>query len=224
MDRLIPIFPEVAPEAWAKLRQMAALHREWNEKVNLVSRKDIENLEWHHYAPCVAAVKLLKLMHGARVIDVGTGGGFPGLILAVLYPHADFTLVDSVGKKVTCVQAMVMQLGLRNVEVRNARAETLRHEHEFITGRAVANLTECVANTRQLVRQGAKHSIPNGILYWQGGDTEAEFANLGIKPSHTLELQPLLGGDEKFFQKRIVLYRAQDLVRAKKPPAPGTGK
>lgn len=221
MERLMPIFPEVPAEAWARLREMAALHREWNEKVNLVSRKDIENLEWHHYAPCVAAVRMLKLMHGARVIDVGTGGGFPGLILAALYPQADFTLVDSVGKKVACVQDIVVRLGLRNVDVRNARAETLRHEHDFVTGRAVASMPEFVAHTKQLVRQGGKHSIPNGILYWQGGDPEVEFANLGIKPSHTLELQPLLGGDEKFFQKRIVLYRAQDLARAKKPPAPG---
>lgn len=221
MERLMPIFPEVPAEAWARLREMAALHREWNEKVNLVSRKDIENLEWHHYAPCLAAVRMLKLMHGARVIDVGTGGGFPGLILAALYPQADFTLVDSVGKKVACVQDIVVRLGLRNVDVRNARAETLRHEHDFVTGRAVASMPEFVAHTKQLVRQGGKHSIPNGILYWQGGDPEVEFANLGIKPSHTLELQPLLGGDEKFFQKRIVLYRAQDLARAKKPPAPG---
>lgn len=220
MDRLIPLFPEVPAPAWEQLRTMAALHREWNEKVNLVSRKDIENLEWHHYAPCVAAVRMLKLMNGARVIDVGTGGGFPGLILAVLYPQAEFTLVDSVGKKVACVHDIVVRMGLKNVDVRNARAETLRHEHDFVTGRAVASMPEFVAHTKQLVRQGAKHSIPNGILYWQGGDPAAEFATLGIKPSHTLELQPLLNGDEKFFQKRIVLYRAQDLVRAKKPPNP----
>lgn len=220
MDRLIPIYPEVPAPAWDQLRAMAALHREWNEKVNLVSRKDIENLEWHHYAPCVAAVKILKLMHGARVIDVGTGGGFPGLILAVLYPHADFTLVDSVGKKVACVQDMVTRLGIKNVQVLNARAETLRHEHDFVTGRAVASLAEFIAHTRQLTRRGEKNSLPNGILYWQGGDVEAEFAGVGIKPSHTLELQPLLEGDEKFFQKRLVLYRAQDLVRAKKPPNP----
>ena len=220
MDRLIPIYPEVPAPAWDQLRAMAALHREWNEKVNLVSRKDIENLEWHHYAPCVAAVKMLKLMHGARVVDVGTGGGFPGLILAVLYPHADFTLVDSVGKKVACVQDMVMRLGIKNVQVLNARAETLRHEHDFVTGRAVSSLAEFIAHTRQLTRRGEKNSLPNGILYWQGGDVETEFAGVGIKPSHTLELQPLLEGDEKFFQKRLVLYRAQDLVRAKKPPNP----
>lgn len=220
MDRLIPIYPEVPAPAWDQLRAMAALHREWNEKVNLVSRKDIENLEWHHYAPCVAAVKMLKLMHGARVVDVGTGGGFPGLILAVLYPHADFTLVDSVGKKAACVQDMVTRLGIKNVQVLNARAETLRHEHDFVTGRAVASLAEFIAHTRQLTRRGEKNSLPNGILYWQGGDVETEFAGVGIKPSHTLELQPLLEGDEKFFQKRLVLYRAQDLVRAKKPPNP----
>ena len=99
MQPLVELFPEVAPAQWEQLTAMAALHREWNEKINLVSRKDIEHLERHHYAPCVAAVKFLKLMDGCRVMDVGTGGGFPGLILAVLYPKARFTLVDSVGKK-----------------------------------------------------------------------------------------------------------------------------
>ena len=100
MDELVPLFPEVEADRWEVLRAMAALHREWNAKINLVSRKDVENLAWHHYAPCLASVKFLKLMDGARVIDVGTGGGFPGLILAALHPKARFTLVDSVGKKV----------------------------------------------------------------------------------------------------------------------------
>jgi 16S rRNA (guanine527-N7)-methyltransferase len=218
VDRIIPLFPEVPAPAWEQLRAMAALHREWNAKVNLVSRKDIDALEWHHYAPSIATIRMLKLMKGARVMDIGTGGGFPGLILAVLYPQAEFTLVDSVGKKIACVQDIVVRLGLRNVDVRNARAETLRHEHDYVTGRAVSSLPEFIANTKQLVHRGERNSLPNGILYWQGGDPAAEFAGIGIKPSHTLELQPLLSGDEKFFEKRIVLYRAQDLVRAKKPP------
>ena len=135
MQSLVALFPEVTPAQWEQLTAMAALHREWNEKINLVSRKDIENLERHHYAPCVAAVKFLKLMDGCRVMDVGTGGGFPGLILAVLYPKARFTLVDSVGKKITVVTDIAERLGLKNVDVKNARAETMNHEHDFVTGR-----------------------------------------------------------------------------------------
>lgn len=217
MQSLVPLFPEVTAAQWEQLTAMAALHREWNEKINLVSRKDIENLERHHYAPCLAAVKFLKLMNGCRVMDVGTGGGFPGLILAVLYPQAHFTLVDSVGKKITVVQDIATRLGLKNVDVKNARAETMNHEHDFLTGRAVADLRTFVYNTRQLLSKGQKHSLPNGILYWQGGDLVADEAVSNLAPVFTFDLQPLLWNDEKFAGKRIVLYRSQDLQRCKKP-------
>jgi 16S rRNA (guanine527-N7)-methyltransferase len=170
MRNLHAIFPELNEAQWAKLTEMAALHREWNEKINLVSRKDIENLERHHYAPCIAAIKFFKLQPGAKIIDVGTGGGFPGLVLAVLYPDAQFTLVDSVGKKILVVEDIVNRLGLKNVKPLVARAETLSHDHDFITGRAVADLRTFVHQTKQLIIHGLKHSLPNGILYWQGGD------------------------------------------------------
>lgn len=199
---------------------MAALHREWNEKINLVSRKDIENLERHHYAPCIAAVKFLKLQPGAKIIDVGTGGGFPGLVLAVLYPDAEFTLVDSVGKKILVVEDIVKRMNLKNVQPIVARAETLSHDHDFITGRAVADLRTFVHQTKQLIIHGVKHSLPNGILYWQGGDPAAEKAASGISPFFSFELRPLLWNDEKFEGKRIVLYRSQDLPKCKKPDLP----
>lgn len=215
------LFPEITTAQWDQLTAMAALHREWNEKINLVSRKDIENLERHHYAPCLAAVKFWKLMHGARIIDVGTGGGFPGLILAVLYPQAQFTLVDSVGKKIMVVEAIAQALDLKNVEVKNARAETLHREHDFVTGRAVADLRTFVHQTQQLLARGQKHSLPNGILYWQGGDPAQEAAISGIEPTFSYELQPLLWQDPKFAGKRIVLYRSQDLFRCKKPDPVG---
>lgn len=217
MQALVPLFPEVTEAQWAQLTAMAALHREWNEKINLVSRKDIENLERHHYAPSIAAIKFLKLMDGCRVMDVGTGGGFPGLILAVLYPKARFTLVDSVGKKITVVQDIATRLELKNVDVKNARAETMNHEHDFVTGRAVADLRTFVYNTRQLLAKGQKHSLPNGILYWQGGDPTAEAEAANLAPVFSYELRPLLWNDEKFEGKRVVLYRAQDLQRCKKP-------
>ncbi|MGA0133717.1 MAG: 16S rRNA (guanine(527)-N(7))-methyltransferase RsmG [Opitutales bacterium] len=220
MDELVPLFPEVATDRWEALRAMAALHREWNAKINLVSRKDMDRLEWHHYAPCLASVKFLKLMDGARVIDVGTGGGFPGLILAALHPKARFTLVDSVGKKIAVVRDIADRLGLKNIETLNARAETLRHEHDFVTGRAVADLRTFVHQTRQLVGRGQKHSLPNGILYWQGGDAAEEAAKSGLDPAFTFELRPLLRDDPKFEGKRVVLYRAQDLARCRRPDPP----
>ena len=220
MQNLHSIFPEVNEAQWAKLTEMAALHRKWNEKINLVSRKDIENLERHHYAPCIAAVKFLKLQPGAKIIDVGTGGGFPGLVLAVLYPDAEFTLVDSVGKKILVVEDIVKRMNLKNVQPIVARAETLNHDHDFITGRAVADLRTFVHQTKQLIIHGVKHSLPNGILYWQGGDPAAEKAASGISPFFSFELRPLLWNDEKFEGKRIVLYRSQDLPKCKKPDLP----
>ena len=220
-DRVRPLFPEVTPAQWKQLEQMAALHREWNAKINLVSRKDIDNLEWHHYAHCLAAVKFLKLMDGTRVIDVGCGGGFPGLVLAVLYPQARFTLVDSVGKKILVVKDIVQRMNLRNVEVLNVRAETISKEYDFVTGRAVTALPAFVKLVKPLLRKGAKNSIDNGLLYWKGGPLAQEFEAMGVHPDFTFEIQPLLNGDEYFFEKYVCHYRVNTLNRAKLPADPG---
>lgn len=218
-DRLKPIFPEITPAQWKQLEEMAALHREWNAKINLISRKDIDNLEWHHYAHCLAAVKFLKLMDGARVIDVGCGGGFPGLMLAVLYPQARFTLVDSVGKKILVVKDIVERMKLKNVEVLNARVETLDKEFDFVTGRAVTALPAFVQLTKRLVRKGAKNSHENGLLYWKGGSLEAEHAAMGVHPDFTYEVRPLLENDEYFHEKYILHYRRHSMTVANPPAA-----
>jgi 16S rRNA (guanine527-N7)-methyltransferase len=216
-DRVRPHFPEITPEQWKQLETMAALHREWNAKINLVSRKDIDNLEWHHYAPCMAAIKFLKLMDGARVIDVGTGGGFPGLILAVLYPECRFTLVDSVGKKILVVKDIVQRMKLRNVEVLNVRVETIKKEYDFVTGRAVTALPAFIRLTRTLVKKGAKHSHDNGLLYWKGGPLAPEKEVMGVNPDFTYEIKPLLENDEYFFEKYILHYRSNSMNRARVP-------
>ncbi len=218
MNRIKKFFPEVLPAQWNLLEQMAALHREWNEKINLVSRKDIENLELHHYAPCIAAVKFLKLMEGARVLDVGTGGGFPGLILAALYPKAQFTLADSVGKKIMVVADIAERLNLKNVEAKNIRVETLAKEYDFVTGRAVSSLPQFMQWIKKRVRRGAKSSPANGVIYWKGGCLVQEKQALGISPDFVFSLEELFG-DKYFFEKYIVHYRQQDLARAKAPPA-----
>lgn len=217
---LKPVFPEITPDQWQMLARMAALHREWNARINLVSRKDIENLEWRHYAPCLAAVKFLKLMDGARVIDVGTGGGFPGLVLAAIYPQARFTLVDSVGKKILVVTDIAKRLNLRNVETLNVRAETIRKEYDFVTGRAVTALPEFVKLVRPLLRKGSKSSLENGLLYWKGGPLAQEFDAMGVHPDFTYEIQPLLGGDPCFQEKYVCHYRLAALNVARAPAEP----
>jgi 16S rRNA (guanine527-N7)-methyltransferase len=210
MNRLKPLFPQITPAQWETLERMAALHREWNEKINLVSRKDIENLEWHHYAPCIAAANFLRLSPQARLLDAGTGGGFPGLILAVLYPDAEFTLADSVGKKITVVADIAARLELKNVRALNVRVETLKRDYDFVTGRAVASLQQFIAWVRGALRRGARHSLENGVIYWQGGALDIEKRTLGIEPTTVLSLEALLG-DPHFFEKHILHYRVADL-------------
>ncbi|MDR1498125.1 MAG: 16S rRNA (guanine(527)-N(7))-methyltransferase RsmG [Puniceicoccales bacterium] len=216
MNRLKPLFPQIADAQWNLLEEMAALHREWNAKVNLVSRKDMQNLECHHYAPCIAATHFLKLMDGARIIDIGTGGGFPGLILAALYPRAHFTLIDSVEKKVNAVRNIALRMKLRNVETLNLRVETLKCTYDFATGRAVTSLAQFIQWARPRLRRGAKHSLENGVLYWKGGKLDADTESVGIEPTTVFSLEKTLD-DPHFSEKYILHYRTQELSRSKLP-------
>ncbi len=212
--KLKAAFPngEIADEQWLKIEKLAALHREWNSKINLVSRKDIENLEWHHYAPCLAAVKFLKLMAGTRVAAIDTGGGYAGLLLAILFPCANFTLVDSVAKKILVVSDIAKKLALKNVETHVGRAEKITKKFDFVTGRAVSNLPQFFDFTRQLIRPGAKNSIPNGILYWKGGEITHETEILRCVPEKIYELEKILS-DEFFAQKFILHFHFKNVMR-----------
>ncbi len=172
MDTIRQQFPNVNEETWPVLEAWAVLLREWNTKINLISRKDIEHLEGRHLSHCLAITNHLKLMNGARVMDVGTGGGFPGIIMAICYPQAHFTLIDSIGKKITVVQDLVEKLGLKNVEARQCRAEEIKKQFDFITGRAVKNLPEYFSWIKGNLRRGERNSIPNGVLYWKGASWE----------------------------------------------------
>lgn len=208
------LFPQISAGAWEQLDEWAALILEWNDKINLISRKDIEYLEERHLAHCLAITNHLKLMKGARVMDVGTGGGFPGLIMAICYPQAQFTLIDSIGKKIAVVQDIAKQLNLKNVEARHCRAESVNKQFDFITGRAVKNLPEFFGWIKGNLRKGQRNSIPNGVLYWKGGELEPELKTIGIRPRLTIDLQTELG-DDYFAQKYILHFDARDVPRVR---------
>lgn len=218
METIRNKFPNITDQTWAILAQWAELLKEWNGRVNLISRKDIEHLEERHLAHCLAITNHLKLMNGTRILDVGTGGGLPGLPMAICYPNAHFTLVDSIGKKVGVVSDISERLGLKNVEARQIRAENLNKQFDFITGRAVKNLPEYFSWIKTNLRKGQRNSIPNGVLYWKGGELEPELEAIGIRPRKTIDLESELG-DPYFEQKYILHFDARDVPRAKTPKA-----
>ena len=216
MDSIRKQFPQIEEAAWPLLETWAAYLREWNTKINLISRKDIEYLEARHLSHCLSITNHLKLMSGTRIMDVGTGGGFPGIIMAICYPQAHFTLIDSIGKKITVVQDLVDKLELKNVEARQCRAEEVKKKFDFITGRAVKNLPEYFSWIKDNVRRGERNSIPNGVLYWKGGELDDELAELGIRPRKTISLGETFS-DPYFEQKYILHFDARDVPRARRP-------
>ena len=216
MDALRAQFPNIHEDIWPVLEAWAVLLREWNEKINLISRKDIEHLEARHLSHCLAITNHLKLMQGTRIMDVGTGGCFPGILMAICYPQAHFTLIDSIGKKIAVVKDLAEKLGLKNVEARQCRAEEIKKEFDFITGRAVKNLPEYFSWIRGNLRRGERNSIPNGVLYWKGGELEDELEALGIRPRKTISLQETFS-DPYFEQKYILHFDARDVPRVRRP-------
>ena len=216
MNSIRKQFPQIEEATWLLLETWAAYLREWNTKINLISRKDIEYLEARHLSHCLSITNHLKLMGGTRVMDVGTGGGFPGIIMAICYPQAHFTLIDSIGKKITVVQDLVDKLELKNVETRQCRAEEVKKKFDFITGRAVKNLPEYFSWIKDNVRRGERNSIPNGVLYWKGGELDEELAALGIRPRKTISLGEIFS-DPYFEQKYILHFDARDVPRVRKP-------
>ena len=193
-DLLGQWFPELSNESWDQLKEYTSLLREWNEKINLVSRKDMDRLETKHLAHCLTITNFLRLMPKAQVLDVGTGGGLPGIPLAICYPQARFTLMDSIGKKVMVVEDMVKRLNLENVEIRRGRVEELpkKRTYDFVIGRAVSALPTFFGWVNNKIRKGARNSPANGILYLKGGDYTEELKTSGLHPAKIWKLDELL--------------------------------
>ena len=224
LERLKALFQNIEDPSWILLEKWVGLLVEWNQKINLVSRKDIEALEDRHLAHCLAITEYLRLSPGATVLDVGTGGGLPGIPMAICYPQAQFTLIDSIGKKVAVVQAIVDALGLKNVKALQVRAESVNSKFDFVTGRAVKNLPEYLGWIQNNIRlnkrkdkpqsKKLKNSLANGVLYWKGGAFQDELAMLELKTAHCFDLEALL--KESYFSQKYILHiEAEDLAKVR---------
>jgi len=183
--------------------QLETQYEEWNEKINVISRKDIGALYEKHVLHSLAIAKVIRFSGGTRILDVGTGGGFPGIPLAILFPEASFHLVDSVGKKIKVVQAVTGALGLTNVVAEQVRAEQLTSNYDFVVSRAVTSLPEFVKWIRKNVSADHRNAMPNGILYLKGGDLTEELKPFG-KRSVVYNLSDFFA--EEFYETKKLVY------------------
>ena len=187
------LLPRLGDAELAQLQRYAVLFREWNQRLNLVSRKDIDALEEHHILHSLTFARWVDFNPGALVLDFGTGGGLPGIPLAILFPEVRFVLVDSVAKKIGAVEAMARDLGLENVRAVAQRVENLPERFDFVVGRAVATLSKAVPWITPKLRTGSrKANIANGLLYLKGTQYADECGQLGITPDHVWSLQEIL--------------------------------
>ncbi len=156
--------------------QLDALYRDWNSKINVISRKDIDNLYEHHVLHSLAIAKWLPFQPGTTILDVGTGGGFPGIPLAILFPECQFMLIDSIGKKIKVASEVAQALGLNNVVCKQERAEEEKQKFDFVVSRAVMPLPDLVKLVRKNISTKQHNAVPNGIIVLKGGDLKAELA------------------------------------------------
>lgn len=173
-------FHDLSETQRSQFDQLAPLYEDWNAKINLVSRKDIGELMTHHVLHSLAIAKFMHFSAGSNIIDVGTGGGFPGIPLAIMFPDVQFTLADSIGKKIMVVTEIANALKLTNVTAVKSRSEELKGKYDFVTGRGVSGIGDFVRMTRHLVdTKHQRNSVINGVLYLKGGDVEGELQPFG---------------------------------------------
>lgn len=195
-------FPNLSREQIARIDALAGLYADWNTRINVVSRKDIDQLYLRHVLHSLGIARVHEFAPGLEVLDVGTGGGFPGIPLAILFPQTRFTLVDAIGKKIRVAQEVISGLGLSNATARQTRVEDMKEQYDFIVSRAVAAMPTFVHWTRGRIRKESRDSIPNGILYLKGGDLTAELA-----PYPQAKVFPLNRYfSEPFFETKKVVY------------------
>ena len=202
MEELLHYFPGLTAHQISQFELLSILYKDWNLKINVVSRKDIDEIYLRHVLHSLAIAKVQPFSAGSSVLDVGTGGGFPGIPLAILFPEVQFHLVDSIGKKIKVVEQVRDGLELQNVKVTNARAETITVQYDFIVSRAVAEMETFVRWVKNRVCKKSNHDLKNGILYLKGGDLTQE---LSLFPKATIH--PISSFyEEAFFETKSVVH------------------
>lgn len=202
MELIEKYYPEISPQQYEQFAALQELYKDWNLKINVVSRKDIDELYLRHVLHSLAISKIQVFKPGAHILDVGTGGGFPGIPLAILFPETKFHLVDSIGKKIKVVDEVVAGLKLENVKTSNARVEDIEGKYDFIISRAVAAMPTFVHWVKGKIAKNSVHELKNGILYLKGGDLEDE-----LSAYKTATIYPLKDFyEEEFYESKKLVY------------------
>ena len=203
MELIKTYFPELNETQLAQYEALYDLYTDWNSKINVISRKDIENLYPHHVLHSLGLTKMMKFKDGSSVMDIGTGGGFPGIPLAIFFPEVQFHLVDSIGKKVRVASEIANSIGLKNVTFRHARAEEEKGKFDFVVSRAVMPLTDLLKIIRKNISSKQQNALPNGLICLKGGELGNE--TMPVKNKTTLwDLKEFF--EEEFFETKKVVY------------------
>ena len=203
MEIIKKYFPDLNPLQERQLAALDGLYREWNAKINVISRKDIDRLFERHILHSLGIAKVIRFRPGTRVMDVGTGGGFPGIPLAILFPESEFFLIDSIAKKIKVVNGVIAATGLRNVNARQVRAEEVRGKFDFVVSRAVTAFPAFVSLVLPRVGRTRRNELPNGILYLKGGDFDEELVPFKDRVS-VFALRSFF--EEAFFETKKVIH------------------
>ena len=203
MELINKYFPDITERQREQFAALLPLYEEWNAKINVISRKDMEHFYEHHVLHSLAIAKVIQFKPMTEVLDVGTGGGFPGVPLAIMFPEARFTLIDSIGKKIKVVNDVIERLGLTNAQAMQIRAEALEGEYDFVVSRAVTTLGEFVPWVKRKISKSQYHEMDNGILYLKGGDLKNELFTFRHK-AKTWEISQWF--EEEWFEEKKVIY------------------
>ena len=203
MDIIIKYFPELTERQREQFAALLPLYEDWNAKINVISRKDMEHFYEHHVLHSLAIAKVMHFSTMTEILDVGTGGGFPGIPLAIMFPDCRFTLIDSIGKKIKVVSSVMESLELKNCKAQQIRAEALAGEYDFVVSRAVTTLGEFVPWVKMKISKTQYNPLRNGILYLKGGDLAEELAPFG-KKAKVYNLDEFFG--EEYFATKKVVY------------------
>ena len=200
---LLKYFPNITPQQQQQFEQLPELYNFWNNQINVISRKDIDQLYERHVLHSLGIAKVINFLPGENVLDVGTGGGFPSIPLAILFPETQFFLVDSIGKKIKVVKEVASAIGLQNLKAEHLRAEQVDGKFDFVVSRAVTRLKEFYPWVKGKFNKESRNTLTNGILYLKGGDLEEEIAESGLTVQQ-FYLKDYF--DEEFFETKQVIY------------------